>query len=117
VTPGKWLHNPKPKPLTYQEAAHYLTEEIEKYQQDPHRLGLTYWLARVRSITTSRNLKLRPSSSDWQFEGVYNELSEAMWPYQLNHELAATHDRPTMTTHDGRSAIHLGYGFPDTETS
>jgi hypothetical protein len=114
---GKCLHVPKPKPLTYHEAAHYLTEEIEKAMQDPHRLGLTYWLARVRSITTSRNLKLRPASSQWKYNGVYDELYQAMWPYELNKQLAATHDRPAMTIHDGRSAIYLGYGFPDNETS
>jgi hypothetical protein len=57
----------KRKPAGYKQAARYLTEEIEKAVQDPHRLGVDFWMARVRSISVSRGLSLTPPQSRWKF--------------------------------------------------
>lgn len=55
------------KPCTYKQAARYLTEEIEKAVQDPHRLGVDLWKARIRTITVSKTLSLKPEKSRWHF--------------------------------------------------
>jgi hypothetical protein len=66
IRSGKAKGNQR-KPATYKQAARYLTEEIEKANQDPHSLGLNFWKAGLRSISVSRSLSLKPPKSRWQF--------------------------------------------------
>ncbi len=53
-------------------AAKYLTEELEKTMQDPHNLGLEFWLSGRRSFSTSRNIKLEASSSHYSFLKIFD---------------------------------------------
>ena len=67
----------------HKQAARYLTEEVEKKAQDPHRLGLVYWQSGCRTINLSRNLTLKKIKSDWCFERMYDNLSDAMTILQI----------------------------------
>jgi hypothetical protein len=93
---GPCIHNPHPKPLSYQEAAFYLTEEIEKAAQDPHRLGVIYWLAHVRSLTTSRAIKLRPRNSEYHFAGLFDSRRAAEDAVLQLNALQAVSDHPRL---------------------
>jgi hypothetical protein len=108
---GKCQHNPHPKPLSYRTAANYLTDEIEKENQDPHRLGLVYWLAHIRSITTSRNLKLIPPKNEWKFYGVFDELSTACDNVFFMQRHGPNEPRPQLTTAEMKDGLYVGYGF------
>jgi hypothetical protein len=73
---------PNQRDMNYKDAARYLTEEFEKTVQDPHSLGLTWWLSGRRSFATSRNLSLRNPVTNFVYikplgseEEVLNYLS------------------------------------------
>lgn len=72
------IHIKKKLSPSYKKAAHYLTEEIEKKIQDPHRLGYILWKNRIRTITTSRTLTLKTKSNEYEFTGIYHSLEEAL---------------------------------------
>lgn len=110
---GKCQHNPKPPRLSYREAADYLTDEIEKANQDPHTLGLTYWLAHLRSITTSRNFKITHAMNEWKYVGVWNEPTEAYDYVTRLHDLSPPGSKPALSIIDGKNALIIGYGFPE----
>jgi hypothetical protein len=62
-------HISAPKRFSHHDAAGYLTEEVEKTAQDPHTLGVDFWCARIRAISTSRSLKIKDDQSDWKYYG------------------------------------------------
>jgi hypothetical protein len=110
---GKCQHNRNPKPLNYRAAADYLTDEIEKANQDPHNLGEIYWLAHLRSITTSRNFHITPCKTDWQFVGIWSEVTEA-WHYVHDlHDLAPLNSRVQLTDVDLKDGLYIGYGLKE----
>jgi hypothetical protein len=108
---GKCEHNPHPQRLSYKKAADYLTEELIKKNQDPHKLGLVYWLARVRSITLSRNLKLSPPSHEWKFCAIFEEFSHACNYITSYNEVRPYTEQQTLEPHDMKNAIFYGYGL------
>jgi hypothetical protein len=57
---------------------------MEKTIQDPHRLGFILWKNRVRTIATSRNVKLVPPTEKYEFVGNYSSLESA---YELFQKL------------------------------
>jgi len=69
--------------FTHHDAAKYLTEEIEKVQQDPHQLGVDFWCACIRSITTSRTLKLKSDESPWRYEAQAKNVMDLEYYYAL----------------------------------
>lgn len=104
-------HVPHPKQLSYKQAARYLTEEVEKKQQDPHNLGFLLWAHRVRTITVSRNIQLRHSTQSIHYLGRYNSLEDAMlWKDTLEYNPGSTirKDIGYATTN---SAILIGPGY------
>lgn len=69
--------------VTYKDAARYLTEEVEKAAQDPHSAGEAFWCSGLRSITLSRNLKLRDTASPWQYAGAIHNEDEMDYYFML----------------------------------
>jgi hypothetical protein len=75
------IHHPNKTRMNYKQAARYLTEELEKKAQDPHLIGFPLWRDRIRTITTSRNFKLKPIRGAYTFCGIKPTLQEAMKVY------------------------------------
>lgn len=110
-------HRPPPcehiktrKKLGYRAAARYLTEEIEKTQQDPHTLGFVLWKNRVRTIATSRNIKLAAVTKDYQFIGHYASLTQA---YDLYEQLECDGEfgiNAKATLSLGKNSVTFGHG-------
>jgi hypothetical protein len=75
-------HITKKRKLSYKTAARYLTEEIEKRQQDPHTLGFDFWKHRCKTIATSRNVKLPKSTVQYRYINTYDNLADAMIFYE-----------------------------------
>lgn len=98
---------------THKDAAHYLTDELEKANQDPHKLGHVFWQASCRAITTSRNLKLSAGSGEWSFYRVAKDLTDAMYQYEEALQLSRWNSTPTPSIHYGADAVKIGYGFSD----
>ena len=71
-------HTDARRPPDYKAAARYLTDELEKKQQDPHNLGYLLWKHRIRTVTTSRNINLSKSTTPVQFVGIYSDIEGAM---------------------------------------
>lgn len=113
----KICHKPPPcehvktrKKLGYRAAARYLTEEIEKTQQDPHTLGFVLWKNRVRTIATSRNIKLSPPTHEYQYIGNYASLTQA---YELYEKLECDAEvkngcKPSLKL--GKNSVTFGQG-------
>lgn len=102
------------KMISSKNAARYLTDELEKKVQDPHRLGLEYWLANVKSIQTSRNLKLAKSPpTDWMFIRTATDLQDAMYEYErmMYDHLYGTATRPSYNF--GKNKIMIGSGYDE----
>jgi len=112
-TRGNCPHQKHPQRLNYKDAADYLTDEIQKAQQDPHQLGVIYWLAHVRSITTSRNFNLTDKTSAWQYVGTWPDPTDA-WNF-VNDMHAGTdpHNKNPLTVHDLKDGLAIGHGYPD----
>ena len=106
------VHHQK-KFISSKNAARYLTEELEKKKQDPHALGVEFWIAQVRSITTSRNLPLKklPSSGEWMYVRGAPNLKDAMYEYEklmYDHEFNGGL-RPSVDY--GENIIKVGVGY------
>lgn len=85
--PTPCIHTPERKKLGYRDAARYLTEEMEKTMQDPHKLGFIMWKNRVRTIATSRNMKLTEQTLPSEYIGKFSSLTQAYYLYeQLEYE-------------------------------
>jgi len=67
--------------FTHHDAAKYLTEEIEKVEQDPHQLGVNFWCAAIRSITTSRTLTLKAPDSPWRYQAMAKTEADLEYYY------------------------------------
>jgi hypothetical protein len=88
-------HTDSRMPPAYKAAARYLTDELEKKYQDPHNLGYLLWKHRIRTITTSRNIKLTKSSTPIQFVGLYNTIEDALtWKDKMHREQDPLNPRP-----------------------
>ena len=71
---------PKEKrPLTYKDAARYLTDEVSKPYQDPHQLGEEFWLAGRRSLSMSRNVKLHKPAHTWELSKILFSITDVVW--------------------------------------
>jgi hypothetical protein len=112
----RFCHNPTPcehttekRKLGYRDAARYLTEEMEKGQQDPHTLGFILWKNRVRTIATSRNVQLSPPTKEYEFIGHYSSLTQAYHLYEdLEYESMNNENcKPSLTL--GRESVEFGY--------
>jgi hypothetical protein len=102
------------KQVSYKQAARYLTEELEKKRQDPHRLGVDYFLSGVKTIMTSRNLKLKKSPfTDWMFYAANQSFEAAMLQYeQLMYEHKYNGGmRPSIEF--GKNRVLIGTGYSD----
>lgn len=99
------LCHPSKRRLNYKDAARYLTEEFEKAYQDPHTLGLQFWLSGKRSISVSRSLSLSKIPSGYEFVGNLDKLDDV-----INYCSTFLPDLPIF---DGRSSIIAGVGVPD----
>jgi hypothetical protein len=85
-------------------AANYLTLELikSKKHQDPYRTGLNWWLARRRSISTSRNIKLKKDFADtiYTFKRTLGDLD------YIKRELAFIgEDNRKLVTQEGKAFI------------
>lgn len=98
----------KSKPLLPNEAARYLTEEIEKAVQDPHQLGLEFWLARIRSIATSRNISLKNDDSPWTFYALANSIDDLDAYWGMVTREAQMNDQPEPNMIFTSSSITMG---------
>jgi hypothetical protein len=98
------------KPAGYKQAARYLTEELEKRVQDPHRLGAIFWQASCKSITTSRNLQMTSSSGEWQFKGAHPTLEDAMYHYEWLKYSSRYNGTPTPGVHIGKDSFFIAPG-------
>lgn len=98
---------------TYKDAAHYLTDELEKVNQDPHRLGPTFWRAQCKAITTSRNLQLHSQTNEWRFVRAAASLTDAMSEYEVIRDCAKWNSEPIPSIHYGANSIICGYGISD----
>lgn len=96
---------------SYRDAAHYLTDELEKKVQDPHRLGHIFWQASCRSITTSRNLKLKKLETEWRFYDHARTLKDAFFSYELDKDTAEFKNLPVPQIHYGKNSYRVGFGF------
>lgn len=94
-------------------AARYLTDELEKKKQDPHSLGMVFWMAQVRSIMTSRNLPLKklPSSGEWMYLRGAPTLKDAMYEYEkLVYDWRYNNGvKPSLDS--GKNKLMIGYGY------
>lgn len=104
-------HIPNPKTFDHKKAAGYLTEEIQKAYQDPHRLGVEYWCARLRSIAVSRNLKLKDDSSPWQFHALAHTTDDLDVYWAQAQREAQWNSLPSPGMTFTNSAIHIGQGY------
>lgn len=107
-------HIKKGQMPSYKQAARYLTEEIEKTAQDPHRLGYLLWKHRIRTITTSRALKLKNPGKHYEFLGIANSLAEAFeWKEYLERLF---YDEPPrkLTVKDTPHGVYIGNAYKDT---
>jgi hypothetical protein len=105
----KKLEN-KNKLPSYKQAARYLTEEIEKKIQDPHRLGATFWQAGCKPITTSRNLKMKKHSNDWSFYRMAPDFASALSDLQVLKEIAIMNNEPVPELRATRDNVICGVG-------
>lgn len=88
---------------SYKSAARYLTEEFEKVVQDPHRLGLTWWLSGKRCFATSKNLLKPEKKYDWEYKGRFRDMKEIFNYYYLK----LSH----LPMSDLNSGVVIGPGF------
>jgi hypothetical protein len=105
------------KRVSYKDVARYLTEELEKKEQDPHKLGHIFWQAQCKAITTSRNLKLKKTKSPYTYMGVHHTLASAMYHYEwllFKWEMDGT---PKPSINYGANCIKVGYGYANTHKS
>lgn len=109
-------HIPHPRTPSYKQAARYLTEEIEKHIQDPHRLGPLLWIHRVRTITVSRSLKLQPPKQGIRYVGKYDHLEDAMSWRDYLEALEDFNDRPSTGIASTSSGFLIGKGYSDKQT-
>jgi len=82
------------KACGYKQAARYLTEEIEKTVQDPHRMGSELWQSGMRTITYCRAIKLRPQESDWTFYAARQTLDDLRLLLAQQRCYARLYDQP-----------------------
>jgi hypothetical protein len=99
------------KRVTYKQAARYLTEEIEKSSQDPHRLGPIFWQSRVKAVSSSRNLSLKSSNKSYEFVGVYDNIDLAMVHYENLLFDYKYNNAPKPSIHQGDNCFIVGYGL------
>jgi hypothetical protein len=104
-------HYARAKRFSHHDAAGYLTEEIEKTTQDPHRLGVDYWCAAIRSISVSRGIKLKPDTSDWKYyqkamswDAIEELMEAATFAAKMSDQPA-----PTLATRGSVAMIGPGY--------
>ena len=107
--PAPCEHVSKRKKLGYRAAARYLTEEIEKTQQDPHTLGFTLWKNRVRTIATSRNIKLSPPTHEYEYVGNYASLTQAYELYERLECNAKMKENCEPSLALGKNSVTFGY--------
>lgn len=101
-------HSKQKKKLGYRDAAKYLTEEMEKQEQDPHRLGFILWKNRVRTIATSRNVKLVPPTEKYEFVGNYHSLYDAYELFQKLEDDAAMSEGCEPAVRLGNQSVTFG---------
>ena len=99
------------KKFTHKDAACYLTEEIEKQSQDPHRLGAVFWKSGLRTVGTSRNFKLRDRFTPWEFYRMSRDRNTAEEIYQDLLFRARLSDSPTPGFSRRRDVTFVGAGF------
>ena len=99
--------------FNFKHAARYLTEEIEKKFQDPHKLGVTFWQSGLKPITCSRNIKLSSAKSEWEFKSATKDPEDAYYLLSWLQYKAKLGENPQPTIHsfDNDRAFILGYGF------
>lgn len=103
-------HGNKPKYLGYREAAHYLTEEMEKVRQDPHQLGFELWETGIRTFASSRDLKINESKSPWKFERIVRSAEEAWTEYETLVQEAIWNNQPIPGVEENSFAMFAGVG-------
>ena len=96
------------RPANAKQAARYLTEELEKRVQDPHKLGHVFWQANLKSVTTSRNLDIAQSTGEWQFKRNAKDLADAMYEFEFLKMKATWEDNAAPGVHYGRDCIRIG---------
>jgi hypothetical protein len=99
------------RPANAKQAARYLTEELEKRVQDPHKLGHVFWQANLKSVTTSRNLDITQSSGEWQFKRNAIDLQDAMYEFEFLKLKATWEDSIAPSVHYGRDCVKIGAAY------
>jgi hypothetical protein len=105
------------KRVSYKDAARYLTDELEKTNQDPHKLGVVFWQAQCKSITMSKNIVLSKDKSPYTWAGIHDTLESAMWHYdylKCQHEWVGA---PMPSIYYGPDAFKIGYGYSHVDKS
>ena len=97
--------------FNYKDAAHYLTDEIEKASQDPHRLGAIFWQSMCKTITTSKNLKMKKTDKEWMFVSVSKDFTQAYSHFEYMQMQAAWNNSTPPSIHYGQDAVKFGFGF------
>jgi hypothetical protein len=100
--------------VTYKDAARYLTDEIEKRNQDPHQLGLQFWMASLRSISLSRTLKLRDPESPWKFDRIIRTEEDMDYYFELTDPRIHPRDAIVPSVAFRGSAALIGPGLKPT---
>jgi hypothetical protein len=102
------------KLISSKNAARYLTEELEKKRQDPHGLGFDYFRAGVKTLMTSRNLKLAPAPyTDWMYVRGTPSFQDAMYEYErlMYEHIYNGALRPSVKF--GKNKVMIGMGYED----
>jgi hypothetical protein len=108
---AKKSHGKKSYSFSHKDAAHYLTDEIEKASQDPHKLGSVFWQAGCKTITHSKNLKLLQSDKEWSFVSVTRDYTQAYSHFQYMQMQAAWSNSTPPSIHFGHDTVKFGFGF------
>lgn len=105
--------HPAQKKFNYKQAARYLTEELEKKNQDPHNLRHVFWQAQCKSITTSRNLQLKPFTNEWTFSRFATDLYDAMQTYEMLLWAERYDGAAAPSVVYGKNSVQIGYALKD----
>jgi hypothetical protein len=97
------------------QAGRYLTEEFEKKWQDIYKLGADLWNSGVRSVMTSRNIKLQmpPNDADWYFLRPAATLADAMTEYERLVFDAQYNGGIKPSIEWGKNRVMIGAGYRD----
>jgi hypothetical protein len=107
------LDHPGNHKFNFKNAARYLTEEIEKKFQDPHKLGTVFWQSGLKPITVSRNMQLKSAKSEWEFKQATKDINDAYFCLDWLKYKAAQGEGPVPTIHafDNDRAFIVGFGY------